>query len=218
MTKLKIGILGIQGDVEENSDAVKESLMELETEGLVIQLKKIAAIEDLDGMVIPGGESTVMGTLLSLQKMQMELLRNKINKGLPVLGTCAGLILLANKAHDKIIGETNQPLLRLLDVTIERNAFGRQRESFETDLEIPILGTEPFRGVFIRGPVISEMGKNVQILTKFEDKVVAVRQDNIIATSFHPELANDNRLHKSFLSICLEYKRSKEIDNNDPKV
>lgn len=218
MTKLKIGILSIQGDVEENSDAVKESLKELETEGVVIQIKEITAIEDLDGMVIPGGESTVMGTLLSLQKMQMELLRNKINKGLPVLGTCAGLILLANKAHDKIIGETNQPLLRILDVTIERNAFGRQRESFETDLEISILGTEPFRGVFIRGPIISDMGKNVQILTKFEDKVVAVRQDNIIATSFHPELANDNRLHKTFLSICLEYNRSKELDKYGLKV
>ena len=217
MTKLKIGILGIQGDVEESSYAVKESLTELQTEGVVIHLKEITTIEELDGIVIPGGESTVMGTLLSLQKTQMETLRNKVNKGLPVLGTCAGLILLANKTHDKILGETNQPLLHLLDVTIERNAFGRQQDSFETDLEIPIIGTDPFRGVFIRGPIISDLGKNVQILTKFEDKVVAVRQDNIIATSFHPELANDYRLHKTFLRICLEYSRSKEIDKDSQK-
>jgi pyridoxal 5'-phosphate synthase pdxT subunit len=218
MTKLNIAILGIQGDIEENSGAVKKSLRELETDGVVIQLKKITAIEDLDGIVIPGGESTVMGTLLSLQKMELELLRNKINEGLPVLGTCAGLILLANKAHDKIIGETNQHLLKLLDVTIERNAFGRQRESFETDLEIPFLGEEPFRGVFIRGPIISDAGKDVQILTKFEEKIVAVRQDNIIATSFHPELANDNRFHKAFLNMCLEYSESKEIDRDRQKM
>ena len=218
MTKLNIAILGIQGDIEENSDAVKKSLRELETDGVVIQLKKINAIEDLDGIVIPGGESTVMGTLLSLQKMELELLRNKINEGLPVLGTCAGLILLANKAHDKIIGETNQHLLKLLDVTIERNAFGRQRDSFETDLEIPFLGEEPFRGVFIRGPIISDTGKGVQILTKFEEKIVAVRQDNIIATSFHPELANDNRFHKAFLNMCLEYSESKEIDRDRQKM
>jgi 5'-phosphate synthase pdxT subunit len=218
MTKLKIGILGLQGDIEENSNAVKESLKELGIKGNVIHLKEITPIEELDGIIIPGGESTVMGTLLSLQKMQMELLRDNVNKGLPVLGTCAGLILLADKAQDKIIGETSQPLLHLLDVTIERNAFGRQRESFETDLEIPTLGTEPFRGDFIRGPIINNMGKNVQILTKYEDKVVAVRQNNIIATSFHPELANDNRLHKTFLNICLEYSRSKENKKDDQKV
>ena len=160
----------------------------------------------------------MIGTLLSLQKTELELLRNEINKGLPVLGTCAGLILLANKAHDKVIGETNQQLLHLLDVTIERNAFGRQRESFETDLEIPILGREPFRGVFIRGPIIREIGKNVQILTNFEDKIVAIRQGNIIATSFHPELSNDNRFHKAFLNICLEYNKSKEVDKESQKV
>lgn len=212
MTKIKIAILGIQGDIEENYNAVKTSIKELNTEGEVIHLKNIDAREDLDGLVIPGGESTVMGTLLSLQKMQLELLRNKIIKGLPVLGTCAGLILLASKAYDKNIGETNQHLLQLLDVTVERNAFGRQRESFETYLDIPILGEEPFRGVFIRGPIINNIGKNVQILTKYEEKIVAVRQDNIIGTSFHPELADDNRFHRVFLDICLRYNKLKEID------
>lgn len=217
MNSLKIGILSIQGDIEENSSAVKESLLELETEGQILHLKNTLGIEELHGLVIPGGESTVMGMLLSLQKIQLELLIKKINEGLPVLGTCAGLILLARNAHDKTIGETKQQLLQTLDVTVERNSFGRQRDSFEADLEVPMLGKEPFKGVFIRGPAITDVGKNVQILTKFGNKVVAVRQDNIIATSFHPELANDNRFHKAFLSICMRYRKSKESGRDQLK-
>ena len=217
MNSLKIGILSIQGDIEENASAVKKSLLELETEGQIIHLKNTSGIEGLHGLVIPGGESTVMGILLSLQKIHLNLLVRKISEGLPVLGTCAGLILMANKAHDKTLGETKQQLLQVLDVTVERNAFGRQHESFEADLEIPMLGQEPFKGVFIRGPVITEVGKNVQILTRFENKIVAVKQDNIMATSFHPELASDNRFHNKFLSTCIKYYKSKEIGQDGLK-
>lgn len=217
MNSLKIGILSIQGDIEENSAAVKESLRELEIEGQIVHLKNTSGIEELHGLVIPGGESTVMGILLSLQKIQLDLLVKKINEGLPILGTCAGLILLANNAHDKTIGETKQQLLQILDVTVERNSFGRQRDSFEAELEIPMLGKEPFKGVFIRGPAITDLGKKVQILTKFGNKVVAVRQDNIIATSFHPELANDNRFHKAFLNICIRYCESRESGRDQLK-
>lgn len=217
MNSLKIGILSIQGDIEENASAVEKSLLELETEGQILLLKNASGIEDLHGIVIPGGESTVMGILLSLQKIHLNLLVRKISEGLPVLGTCAGLILMANKAQDKTLGETKQQLLQVLDVTVERNAFGRQCESFEADLEIPLLGQQPFKGVFIRGPVITEVGKNVQILARFENKIVAVRQDNIMATSFHPELANDNRFHKKFLSTCIRYYKSKEIGQDGLK-
>ena len=210
MKKLRIGILGIQGDIEENSDAIKEALKELQIEGSVIFLKKFADISEIDGIIIPGGESTVIGTLLFLHRVQLELLKNKIENGLPVLGTCAGLILLANKAYDRTIGETKQQLLESLNVTVERNAFGRQKDSFETQLSIPILGEDPFKGVFIRGPAITNIGENVQVLTKLDNKIVAVQQNNIIATSFHPELANDIRLHKSFLTMCLKYSNSRK--------
>jgi pyridoxal 5'-phosphate synthase pdxT subunit len=210
MKKLRIGILGIQGDIEENSDAINEALKELQIEGSVIFLKNFTSVTEIDGLIIPGGESTVIGMLLFLQKVQLDLLKNKIQSGLPVLGTCAGLILLANKTYDKTVGETKQHLLEILDVTVERNAFGRQKDSFESKLNIPFLGEETFNGVFIRGPAITEIGEGVQILTKLDNKIVAVRQNNIIATSFHPELANDNRFHKSFLNMCLEYNNSKK--------
>lgn len=215
MNSLKIGILGLQGDIEENSSAIKESLRELGTEGQIVHLKNIACIEELHGLVIPGGESTVIGILLSLHKINLELLVKKINEGLPVLGTCAGLILLANKVHDRTVGETKQQTLQILDATVERNAFGRQRDSFEAELEIPILGKEQFKGVFIRGPAITNVGNNVQILAKFRNQVVAVRQNNIIATSFHPELASDNRFHETFLNMCLKYCKSKETSHDD---
>lgn len=217
MNSIKIGILGIQGDIEENSSAVKESLQELGAEGQIIHLRNITDLEDLHGLVIPGGESTVIGILLSLDKIKLKLLVKKINEGLPVLGTCAGLILLANKVYDKTVGETKQQTLQILDVTVERNAFGRQRDSFEVGLEIPILGKEYFNGVFIRGPAITNVGNNVQILTKFRNHVVAVKQNNVIATSFHPELAGDNRFHKIFLNMCLEYYKLKKVSQDHPK-
>lgn len=217
MNSIKIGILGIQGDIEENSSAVKESLQELGAEGQIIHLRNITDLEDLHGLVIPGGESTVIGILLSLDKIKLKLLVKKINEGLPVLGTCAGLILLANKVYDKTVGETKQQTLQILDVTVERNAFGRQRDSFEVGLEIPILGKEYFNGVFIRGPAITNVGNNVQILTKFRNHVVAVKQNNVIATSFHPELAGDNRFHKIFLNMCLEYYKLKKVSQDRPK-
>lgn len=217
MNSIKIGILGIQGDIEENSSAVKESLQELGAEGQIIHLRNITDLEDLHGLVIPGGESTVIGILLSLDKIKLKLLVKKINEGLPVLGTCAGLILLANKVYDKTVGETKQQTLQILDVTVERNAFGRQRDSFEVGLEIPILGKEYFNGVFIRGPAITNVGNNVQILTKFRNHVVAVKQNNVIATSFHPELAGDNRFHKIFLNMCLGYYKLKKVSQDHPK-
>lgn len=207
---LKVGILSIQGDIEENSNAIKESFEELGIECGIVYMKDLSDLDELDGLIIPGGESTVIGMLLFLQGIQVDLLKKKIQDGLPILGTCAGLIMLSNKAYDKTIGETKQELLKVLDVTIERNAFGRQHESFESELDIPYIGEREFNGVFIRGPAITEIGKNVEVIAKYENKIVAVRQNNILGTSFHPELANDNRFHTNLTKSMVEYNKSKK--------
>jgi pyridoxal 5'-phosphate synthase pdxT subunit len=203
---IKIGVLSIQGDIEENVQACKEALNETGTIGEVIEVKNYEEILDVDGLIIPGGESTVISTMMSLNQSNWEKLKQKISEGLPVLGTCAGMIILAKRVLDKTIGETQQKLLKSLDVTIERNAFGRQHESFETDLNIPIIGERPFKAVFIRGPIVKETGKDVQILSKYNDKIVAVQQNNIIGTSFHPELAEDNRFYSHFIRTILKNK------------
>ena len=207
---LKVGLLSIQGDIEENSTAIKESFEELGIEGTIIYMKDLNELDEIDGLIIPGGESTVIGMLLLLQGVKTDLIRKKIQEGMPILGTCAGLIMLSNRAYDKTIGDTKQPLLKVLDVTIERNAFGRQHESFESDLDIPYLGERRFNGVFIRGPTITEIGNNVEIIAEFDKKIVAVRQNNILGTSFHPELANDNRFHINIVKLMAEYNRSKK--------
>ena len=207
---LKVGILSIQGDIEENSNAIKESFKELEIEGTVVYMKDLKDLEEIDGLIIPGGESTVIGMLLFLKGVQPDLIRKKIQEGLPILGTCAGLIMLSNKAYDKTIGETKQALLKVLDVTIERNAFGRQHESFESELDISYLGERKFNGVFIRGPVITEIGDNVEIIAEYDKKIVAVRQNNILGTSFHPELANDNRFHTNLVKLMVDYNKSRK--------
>ena len=205
---IKIGVLSIQGDIEENVQACKEALNETGTIGEVIEVKNYEEILDVDGLIIPGGESTVISTMMSLNQSNWEKLKQKISEGLPVLGTCAGMIILAKRVLDKTIGETQQKLLKSLDVTVERNAFGRQHESFETDLSIPIIGERPFKAVFIRGPIVKETGKDVQILSKYNDKIVAVQQNNIIGTSFHPELAEDNRFYSHFIRTILKNKKS----------
>jgi len=207
---LKAGILSFQGDIEENSNAIKESFEELEIEGTVIFVKDLQDLDEIDGLIIPGGESTVIGMLLFLQEVQLELIRKKIQEGMPILGTCAGLIMLSNKVYDKTIGETKQPLLKVLDVTIERNAFGRQHESFESELDISYLGERRFNGVFIRGPAITEIGKDVEVIAEYDKKIVAVKQNNILGTSFHPELANDNRFHTNLVKLMVDYNKSRK--------
>ncbi len=205
---LKIGILSIQGDIEENIHSCKVALNELGVPGEVIGVKNYDEIHDVDGLIIPGGESTVISIMMSLKPSIWESLKQKIREGLPVLGTCAGMIILAKRVQDKTIGKTKQKLLENLDIMIERNAFGRQHDSFETDLNIPIIGGKPFKAVFIRGPVVKEVGKEVQILAKYNDEIVAVQQNNIIGTSFHPELTEDNRFHSLFIKTILKNKKN----------
>jgi 5'-phosphate synthase pdxT subunit len=208
LSNIKIGVLGIQGDIEENILSTKEALKNQNLQGTVESVRYSESIEELDGLILPGGESTVIGSLLSIYGKVFQTIEKRITEGMPVLGTCAGLIMLSKRAYDKVVGETKQKLFGVLDVVIERNAFGRQHESFEVDLEIPILGRDPFRGIFIRAPIINNVGENVIILTKLNDKIVAVKQNNIIGTSFHPELSTDRRLHELFLKDILEFSKN----------
>ena len=207
MSNIKVGVLGIQGDIEENILSTVEALKKLNLRGTVESVRYSESIAELDGLILPGGESTVIGSLLSIQGKVFQTIEKKITEGMPVLGTCAGLIMLSKRTYDKVVGETKQKLFGMLDVVIERNAFGRQHESFEVDLEIPVLGKEPFRGIFIRSPIVNNVGDSVTILTKINDKIVAVKQNNIIGTSFHPELSADRRLHELFIKDILEFRK-----------
>lgn len=200
MSNLNIGILSIQGDVAENGASMKAALEELGQTGNLIKVKTPEQLSKLDGLIIPGGESTVIGQL-SLINGLLKQVKEKIESGMPVFGICAGLILLSKNAEDRIVGNTDQPLLDLLDVKVERNSFGRQRDSFEAKVSLEPLNISSFHGVFIRAPSISDVGSDVEVLSKFNEKIVAVKQGNIIATSFHPELTTDISLHKYFVKI-----------------
>jgi 5'-phosphate synthase pdxT subunit len=200
MSGISIGVLAIQGDVAENIMATKMALEELGLEGIVNEVKTPEQISDLDGLIIPGGESTVIGTL-SMVNGLLKKIKEKIASGMPVFGICAGMIMLSKKAKDRVLGEMDQPLLDFLDVKIERNAFGRQKDSFESEISIDKIGISKFPGVFIRAPSIIETGKNVEVLSKFNEKIIAVKQGNVVGTSFHPELTGDLSLHKYFVNL-----------------
>jgi len=200
MSDLNIGILSIQGDVAENGASIQAALEELGETGTIIKVKTPEQLSKLDGLIIPGGESTVIGQL-SLVNGLLKGIKEKIESGMPVFGICAGLILLSKNAKDRVVGNTDQPLLDLLDLKVERNSFGRQRDSFEAKISLEPVNISSFHGVFIRAPSISDVGSEVQVLSKFNEKIVAVKQGNILATSFHPELTHDVSLHKYFVKI-----------------
>jgi 5'-phosphate synthase pdxT subunit len=201
---MKIGILGLQGDLEEHNAAVRLALERKKIDGTVSLVKTRKDAEAVDGLIIPGGESTVMGQLSAFNRT-LDSLKQRIHNGMPVLGTCAGLIMLAKRTYDRVVGETTQPILGVMDIVVQRNSFGRQRNSFEADLEIPILGEKKFKGVFIRAPTIREAGPNVKILARFNDTIVAVKEQNIIGAAFHPELTADSRLHEHFLHTIMQH-------------
>ena len=202
---LTVGILSIQGDVQENLISTKAALDELGFDGTVTNVKTPDEISQLDGLIIPGGESTTIGQL-SLVNGSLKVLKEKIDGGMPVLGICAGMIMLSKTANDKVVGKTDQPLLDVLDIKLERNSFGRQRESFETDISLDSINIPKFNGVFIRAPSVSEVGSDVEVISKFNDKIVAVKKGNVIGTSFHPELTEDNSLHKYFVNLVNSFK------------
>jgi 5'-phosphate synthase pdxT subunit len=188
---MKIGVLALQG-------AVAEHLRLLEMAGATaVPVKKVEELEGLDGLVIPGGESTTISKLMHKYGF-MEAVRRFGEAKKPIFGTCAGAILLANRIN----GQEDYHL-GLMDMKVERNAFGRQKESFEAVL--PIAGVAPdFTAVFIRAPYIMELGETGEVLAKFDDKIVAARQGHYLAAAFHPELTEDNRFHKYFLDMVKE--------------
>ena len=200
MSNMNIGVLSLQGDVAENIASTEAALSELHETGQVTEVKTPDQISKLDGLIIPGGESTMIGQL-SLINGSLKKIKEKINSGMPVFGICAGLILLSKNAKDRVIGSTDQPLLDLLNVDVERNSFGRQRDSFEAEISMDAINIPKFNGVFIRAPSIHEVVDNVDIISKFNEKIVSVKQGNILATAFHPELTTDVSLHKFFVKI-----------------
>jgi len=205
--ELLIGVLGLQGDVEENIKATTNALKEMNLKGKVLSVRYPEEIMKIDGLIIPGGESTVMGLLIAIKNGLLDAITKILQEGLPVMGTCAGMIVLAKKSYDKIVGNKRQLLLGVLDIEVERNSFGRQYDSFESKLNLSGLGND-YKGIFIRAPTVISVGPQVQILSKFDEKIVAVKQENIIGTSFHPELSGDYRMHRLFIQLVTNWKEA----------
>jgi 5'-phosphate synthase pdxT subunit len=195
MRDMKIGILAIQGDIEENIEATTKALSSMSLQGKVMPVRYVDDLKKINGLILPGGESTAVGHMLALNPEMSHTLQARLLNGMPALGICAGMIVLAKKAYDMAIGEINQHLLNVLDIVIERNSFGRQHESFETDLAIDGLGADPFKGVFIRAPSVKSVGPQVRVIGRLAEKIIAVQQGGLIGTSFHPELSGDTRFH-----------------------
>jgi 5'-phosphate synthase pdxT subunit len=192
---MKIGVLALQGDFREHLKMVSA----LGVEAVAVRLPK--HLQGLQGLIIPGGESTAIGKLM-VEYQLVEPLRALIAEGLPTWGTCAGMILLATSTDNAMLG---QPLLATMDIHVCRNAFGAQRESFISAINVPALGPEPFSAVFIRAPIVLETGPTVEILAQLEShQIVAVRQGVLLGTAFHPEIAGDTRFHQYFLDMVRE--------------
>ena len=196
VTAPRIGVLALQGDVREHVAALTRVGAE------PVEVRRPEELDGLDGIVLPGGESTTMGRLLDTFGM-LEPLRGLLKTGLPAYGTCAGMILLA---HEVVDGRDDQPLLGGLDITVRRNAFGSQVDSFEQDVDVDGIDGGPVRSVFIRAPWVQEVGPAAVALGRVSDgaaagRVVAVRQGNLLATSFHPELTGDGRIHAYFCEM-----------------
>jgi len=186
----RVGILALQGDIREHADALRA----VGAEPIEVRLPR--DLVGLDALILPGGESTTMRKLIDLYGLREPIVA-LARGGAPVYGTCAGMILLADR-----IADGDEPVLRLLDISVERNAYGRQLDSFEADIAIPSLGDEPLHGVFIRAPVVSEVGPEVEVLARDPDgRPIAVRQGRVIATAFHPELTPDRRLHRLLVEL-----------------
>jgi pyridoxal 5'-phosphate synthase pdxT subunit len=188
----RVGVLAYQGDV-------REHLAALEAAGAVpVEIRRVEELDAVDGLVVPGGESTVIGKLANRYGL-LEPLRERARAGLPVLGTCAGMIFLAREVEGP-----PQDLLGVLDVRVRRNAFGRQVASFEAEVDVKGVDGGPVAGAFIRAPWVADAGPEVEVLAEVEGKVVAVRQGNLLATAFHPELSGEVRLHRWLVDLIAE--------------
>jgi 5'-phosphate synthase pdxT subunit len=182
-----VGVLALQGDVPEHIRTVEQA------GARAMPVRNRAALDEVDALIIPGGESTTVGKLLVRYSL-LEPIRERAAGGMPILGTCTGLILLARE-----IEGSDQPRLGLLDVAVRRNAYGRQLDSFETDIQAPLLGPEPLRAVFIRAPLLTRIGPEVEVLAEADGHPILVRQGGLIGAAFHPELAGEDRVHRLLL-------------------
>ena len=199
---MKIGVLALQGAFIEHIEILRRMGVE------AVEIKLQEELHDLSGLIIPGGESTTILKLMHDNGL-FQPLKKKIESGFPVLGTCAGLICLAKKVHNS--QESSLEPLEVMDIEVQRNAFGRQVDSFEADLSIPVLGDSFYHAVFIRAPLIEKVGPQVKVLAELPDgTIVAARQGKLLVASFHPELTDDLRFHKYFLHLAEE--RSLEAD------
>ncbi len=187
---MKIGVLALQGDFLEHLEMLKHISVE------AVPVRTLDEFHQVDALIIPGGESTTVGKLMARYSLDRAITARVREEGFPIYGTCTGMILLAKQ----IVG-SDQPRLGLMDMVVERNAFGRQVDSFETAIAVPAIGDPPVQGVFIRAPIVRSVEKEVQILATFEDRIVFIRQGNLLASSFHPELTGDSRVHRYFLDI-----------------
>jgi 5'-phosphate synthase pdxT subunit len=191
---MKIGVLALQGAVIEHI----ETLAAIGVEAVQVRLPH--DLEGVSGLILPGGESTTMRKLTARWRLREPILE-LARSGAPILGTCAGMILLATE-----IAGGEEPVLPLIDMTVERNAFGRQLDSFETDLVVPILGDRPVHAVFIRAPIVERIGPGVEVLARLPDeRIVAVRQRNVLALAFHPELSRETRFHRLLATMASEF-------------
>ncbi|CAM4483940.1 pyridoxal 5'-phosphate synthase glutaminase subunit PdxT [Paenibacillus phoenicis] len=191
---MRVGVLALQG-------AVAEHIRSLEKTGVEgVTVKQVEQLADLDGLIIPGGESTTIGKLMRKYGF-IEAIRDFSGQGKPIFGTCAGLIVMAKEIEG---GE--EPHLGLMDIKVSRNAFGRQRESFETDLDVKGLEA-PLRAVFIRAPLITAVGDGVEVLSTYKDEIVTARQGHLLVSSFHPELTDDFSLHTYFVEMIKQAKQ-----------
>jgi len=196
-SKPRIAVLALQGDFARHVDM----LQSLGADAYAARLPQ--ELGRADGIVLPGGESTTIGKLMARYGLD-EALQNAAQARTPIYGTCAGMILLARQIAEGTGERGGQPTLGLLDITVTRNGFGRQQDSFEAGIDVPAVGEEPVRAVFIRAPYVTETGTGVDILATHEGKIVFVRQGNILGSAFHPELTPDDRVHRYFLSLVTE--------------
>jgi len=195
---VRVGVVGVQGAVSEHVEAARRAIAEGGFPGDAVAIRHVEDLAKADALVIPGGESTTISKLLVKFGLFDDIVR-RAREGMPVLGTCAGCILLA-KEGDNQVTKTETRLLGLMDMAVDRNAFGRQRESFEADVEVSVLD-RPFRGVFIRAPEITRTWGSCTPIGKVGGKIVLARQDALVGSAFHPELSGDLRIHKWFLGL-----------------
>jgi 5'-phosphate synthase pdxT subunit len=196
--KVTIGILGIQGAVSEHVDIANKAIRSLGIKGSGITVRKLHELESVDALIMPGGESTTIAKLI-LKFGLHDRIVERSNEGMPIMGTCAGAILLAKEGGDEV-KKTRTTLLGLMDMAVDRNAFGRQRESFERDIDVTGLA-DPFHAVFIRAPAIVKAWGKCRPIATLDDLIVAARQGNLLALAFHPELTDDLRFHNMLIEM-----------------